>query len=75
VSPLQKSITNVIADALPIIIGIIIFILVCLYSFITIKILITSDERVESTNENEYELKKCGSTDIANIPDPKPQSD
>ena len=53
--PLQKIIISVIAVKLPINNGIIIFRLVCLYSFIAIKTQITSVERVDITNESEYE--------------------
>jgi len=52
-SPLQKSIMSVIAVIFPIISGIIIFRLICLYSFIAIKTQITSVERVDITNESE----------------------
>jgi hypothetical protein len=53
VCPLQKIITSVIANALPIIIGSIVLTLMCLRSFIAMKKQITSDEMVESTKEKE----------------------
>jgi hypothetical protein len=74
-SPFQKSMMDVMAAAQPTTSGIINLILACLYSFDMMKTLITSEERVESESEYVYNGKKCGSTDIMNTPDPKPQSD
>ena len=73
-SPLQKHMMAVIVETQPIISGIIIRILAYLYIFARIMTHMMSDVTVESTNESEYEWKKCGITDIMNTPDPNPQS-